>query len=399
MQLPLQMPGPGPLSLDRLAELNFELREQVARSRVKCSKPWTTLEEREDFHTRVPEDITSCCWLHRHHGKANTGDEVLALWRSASVAGLRAEMSKGGTPGACPADCPVLQDRGEWFEKQEFFSYTQQELRGFSVAFLDNRRKALEAALGTSGDAELWPTRLKIFPSNACNLRCNMCPIDFETEVRRTWYDGPAFTSMLPYLEELLVFGAEPFACETSRRLLLDDAAAPQTHFSFITNGTLVTEHAVEALAKKRLGAVDVSLDSPRKDVYERIRIRGKFEHAVRGARLLAELGRTHPLRRFRVFAGFAIQDLNYRLLPEFVLFCAELGVEANPAMAFPTKASKVRERLYGYPAADIPGDVPALLDSLDRAADTARQSGQMHAFGRIEALSTLLLERMGALS
>ncbi|HEY2030493.1 MAG TPA: radical SAM protein [Myxococcales bacterium] len=399
MQLPVQRPGQGPLSLDRLVELNLELREQATRSRAKCSKPWTTLEEREDFHSRVPDDITSCCWLHRHHGKANTGEEVLALWRSPSVAALRAEMSKGSTPAACPADCPVLQDRGEWFEKQEFFAYTKDELRGFSVAFLDNRRRALEAVLGISGDAGLWPTRLKIFPSNECNLRCNMCPIDFETKVQRTWYEGPSFASMLPYLEELLVFGAEPFACETSRGLLLGEGAAPQTHFSFITNGTLVTESAVEALSAKRLGAVDVSLDSPRKDVYERIRIRGKFEHAVRGARLLATLGRTHPLRRFRVFAGFAIQDLNYRLLPEFVFFCAELGVEANPAMAFPTKASKVRERLYGYTAADIPNDVPALLHSLESAADAARQAGQLHALGRIEALSALLLDRMGALT
>lgn len=393
--------GPNPahepgLNIADLVRDNADLQRRVRIERVPCTKPWTTLEEREDFFTRVPEDVTTCCWLRKHHGKARPDTGVMAFWNGSSARELRANMTRG-VDEACPETCPILQDREGWFEKQELFTYSEDELATFSPSFLANRRTVLRAIVERREHVDALPLRLKVFPSNKCNLRCNMCPIDFEHAHVRTWYADRSFQEMLGYLEELLVFGAEPFFCDTSRRLLLEDPLFPQLHYSFITNGTLVTPRVVEALSRRRLGSVDVSLDACVKSTYEKIRIHGKFENAVTGARLLVELGRSHPVRKFKVYAGFAIQNLNYPELDSFIRFCAEMGLEANPAMAFPTKASRKRGELYGHDVAQLPQDVDALFDSLEAATDTARSLGQFHAVGQLSGLARELLRRMEA--
>lgn len=51
---------------------------------------------------------------------------------------------------------------------------------------------------------------------------------------------------MMPYLEEVAVFGGEFLACRTTRRIVRGSEMAyhPQVHYPVTTNGTLLTEAA-----------------------------------------------------------------------------------------------------------------------------------------------------------
>ena len=132
------------------------------------------------------------------------------------------------------------------------------------------------------------------------------------------------------YLEEIKVFGGEPFFCDTSRALILNPHKPRWTHTSFLTNGTLVTERVIEALEAVRPGHVDVSLDAADAENYERIRLRGNFDKALAGARRLVELGRRHSIRRFQVYADFVIHESNYRGFERFIALCADVGLIPN---------------------------------------------------------------------
>ncbi len=353
----------------------------AAKKRVRCTKPWTSLEERENRDTRVPDDMATCCWIVPRYGRAQTGPEVFARFNSDGAQKIRTAFAKGTDgPAMCHETCPIVNDRDRWFEKLEFYTYSPEELASFDARFVENRVRALRAIVEGRVDVETRPLRLKVFPSNDCNLRCNMCMVNFEERYERDWYDGPELADAMPYLEELLVFGAEPFLCRTSKRMLTEPVPYPQIHYSFITNGTLVTQRVIDALTGKRLGAVDVSLDSHTKETYETIRIRGKWENALRGARLLAGLGRTHPIRRFDVFANFAIQDRNYSEVESFVSFCADEGLLANFSVAFPTQASAVRHEKYGNDVARLPQDPAAFFAQMDKAIAKAQQLDQQIA-------------------
>ena len=68
----------------------------------------------------------------------------------------------------------------------------------------------------------LHPLRLHLHPSDVCNLRCVMCFLDLDSGRQAHWYAGPQLAALLPYLEEIKIFGGEPFFCETSRALILN---------------------------------------------------------------------------------------------------------------------------------------------------------------------------------
>jgi sulfatase maturation enzyme AslB (radical SAM superfamily) len=140
-------------------------------------------------------------------------------------------MSSGSVPVECPRSCPLLSARHHWFETHELYEYTREELASFDDDFLENRARVMRAIL--KGDAVLddaYPLRLHLHPSDVCNLRCVMCYFDLESGRKQDWYAGPRLPELMRYLEEIKIFGGEPFFCETSRALILNAEKPRWTH-------------------------------------------------------------------------------------------------------------------------------------------------------------------------
>lgn len=335
-----------------------------------CSKPWVSVEERNTWGSVKP-----CCWIRGSLGKINDASDVRSIWNGEGYRSVRGAMSSGTVPAYCPADCPLLDARSDWFPKQELYDYSRAELVSFDSDFLANRVLVMSAIL--AGEASLdgaYPLRLHLHPSDVCNLRCVMCFLDLESGRTRDWYTGTRLRELMRYLEEVKVFGGEPFFCDTSRALILDTDKPPWTHTSFLTNGMLVTERVIDALEGVRIGSVDVSLDAADGATYERIRLRGNFAKAIAGTRRLAELGRRHRIRRFSVYADFVIQEFNYRSLEPFVRLCADIDITPNFTMVADNREATRRARLQktelGVRPHD-PGDLRAHLDGAIARAET----------------------------
>jgi hypothetical protein len=370
--------------IDALVDENLALHRRLrCGDGPPCTKPWVGLEERSSLGHVKP-----CCWYRGWpQGAIHNGGDVLKVWNGARARALRQTM-RGGAPPECPTTCPLLTARRQWFDKVELYDYSRDELASFDAEFLANRAGVLRAILAGDDDLSgLRPLRLHLHPSDACNLRCVMCFLDLESGRQRSWYGGPQLAELLPYLEELKVFGGEPFFCETSRALILDPHKPRWTHTSFLTNGTLVTERVIEALEAVRIGHVDVSLDAADAAHYGQIRLRGNFDKALAGARRLAALGRRHALRRFQVYANFVVQELNYREIDSFVALCADLGLVPNFGLCGDSRESAQRAQQQGTALGVRPRDVGDLLRHLDRAL--ARAEAVQLGFG-VESLSRI---------
>ncbi len=373
--------------IDALVDENIALHRRLrAGDGPSCSKPWVGLEERSSLGHVKP-----CCWYRGlPQGAIHNGGDIVAIWNGARYRALRRAMSVAA-PRECPSTCPLLTARQQWFDKIELYDYSRAELASFDADFLSNRAAVLGAMLARQDDLSgLRPLRLHLHPSDVCNLRCVMCFLDLDSGRKRNWYTGPHLPELMRSLEEIKIFGGEPFFCDTSRALILNPDKPRWTHTSFLTNGTLVTERVIDALQAVRIGHVDVSLDAPDAELYEPIRLRGNFDKALAGARRLADLGRRHAIRRFPVYANFVIQELNYRALEPFVVLCADVGLTPNFALCGDSRESALRAQRQDTQLGVRPRDLADLMTHLDAAL--ARAEALQLSFG-VESLSRMRVE------
>jgi len=134
----------------------------------------------------------------------------------------------------------------------------------------------------------------------------------------------------MPYLEDLTIFGGEPFSCPTSKRIIFGEELKmyPQIHLSTITNGTLLHERNQEKLMELRLGCFNFSLDSIKEETYLNIRRGANFSRVMTNFKKFVKHAQTGKLNIRRIEASCTIQETNYMEIPQFVEFAHSLGVE-----------------------------------------------------------------------
>lgn len=256
---------------------------------------------------------------------------------------------------------------------------------------MDGRRLANVLALTRSFERgqsllDAGPIEAYIEVAARCNLRCPMCPI--VVDPRHAPGSGqpallspemferldPAFRS----LQRAHLFGlGEPLLSpHLFHYVSLLSAAGVETWIT--TNATLMTDARADALARAGLTRATVSIDGATKETYERIRIGGRFEEAVRGIKALTDARRRWA--RPRVMLAMVGMVSNLRELPRLVDLCAECGADGVFV-----------EKLYHYPhpdleavyaREDLAGFPPAEADRIFAAAQSrARHYGLEFSF------------------
>ena len=179
------------------------------------------------------------------------------------------------------------------------------------------------------------PTYVQIEPVGQCNLRCQMCAIQFRQ-------DGPPYgpPAFMPF--EIFTRLLDQFAC--LRELHLQGLGEPMMHPRFFemveyatakgvrvttnSNLTLLNERRAERCVTSGLACLHISLDGATSATYERIRKRAHFERVVANIeRLLAareRLGRATP----RLHLVMVIMRQNLHELPDLVRLAHRWSVE-----------------------------------------------------------------------
>jgi MoaA/NifB/PqqE/SkfB family radical SAM enzyme len=179
--------------------------------------------------------------------------------------------------------------------------------------------------------------------SARCNLRCQMCAINYDGRYkpsahRRAFFEPDLFAKLRPIFPTLYrasLFGlGEPML----NRNMIDyiaELADAGVEVVFTTNGTLIDEKKAEEIARAGATRVMVSIDGATAATYEEVRRGGRFDAVVRGIRSLAEAGAKYG--RPSVDLSYVAMRCNFEEIPKVVALCADLGagaVHVEPLLA-----------------------------------------------------------------
>jgi len=170
------------------------------------------------------------------------------------------------------------------------------------------------------------PLLLEFSSNNLCNLKCLMCRPNGKAAqvlppelVREVLVD-----QLMPDALVLLPSdGSEPFLGDIDT--LAEGCLKHEVQLFIITNGTLMTRDRLEAIAPA-IGRLHVSVDGHRADLYEAIRIGGKFDELVGNIGMAADVARREgfELLMSTVFSMELVDQVD-----EYIRFAAGLGADA----------------------------------------------------------------------
>ena len=163
------------------------------------------------------------------------------------------------------------------------------------------------------------PTYLQVEPVGQCNLRCQMCAIQFRQ-------DGPPFgplafmafdkfTDLIDTwtgLEELHLQGLGEPMMHPRFFDMVTYAARKGIRVTTNSNLTLLNERRARACVASGLDCLHVSIDGATAETYERIRVRSHLDKVVRNLGLLrtARSQSDHDLPRVRMVMVLMRQNL-----------------------------------------------------------------------------------------
>jgi len=128
------------------------------------------------------------------------------------------------------------------------------------------------------------PSEIVIEPTNACNLRCPVCPTHFAMERKRGFIDFNLFKSIIDDFENkktkpriLMSFAGEPLLHKNIDKLV--KYAHQKGCLTYIsTNATTLTKELSKNLIKNGLDSIHLCIEGITKESHEAYRIGSKFE-------------------------------------------------------------------------------------------------------------------------
>ena len=187
-----------------------------------------------------------------------------------------------------------------------------------------------------NGGAVPLPSFLQIEPVGQCNLRCQMCPIQFRT-------DGPPYgpPAFMPF--ETFARIVDQF--EGLAELHLQGLGEPMMHPRFFdmvayaagkgikvstnSNLTLLTPRRAEQCVASGLDWLHVSIDGASAEMYERIRVRSRLERVLGGLEALLAARRRAGRQQPHLRMVTVLMRQNLPELPDLVRLAHRYEMEA----------------------------------------------------------------------
>ena len=275
------------------------------------------------------------------------------IWNGEEFQQLRANMAKGDMEAAGCAGCLAVK-QGELLGLQ-FDPDADRENPPASAYARNLALKRQEIAAGATV-LESLPTVVHFTPTHKCNLRCVHCYQDSSRDLSIQRKEaGDEVLALLPILDQLVAGGGEPLLLPIWQRFVREMSldANPYLEFAATTNATRIGPDMLEGLNRFKRLALTVSLDGLNAEVFERIRLKGRFDEVVANLDQLRRLAAGRE--RASVLITFSVMKFNILSLPDLVRFCAgrQLGYNLLPVVAYPVDQSL---RCFNDPAGQTAG-------------------------------------------
>ena len=179
------------------------------------------------------------------------------------------------------------------------------------------------------------PYYLTVEPTNACNLRCPLCPTGRRTLGRKTTrlpldLYKRCVDELGPYLMKV---GLANYGEPLLHRHIVEMIAYAKARGSRVvmaSNGILLEKAGARALVQAGLDHIWISFDGTDQETYAKYRVGGELNGVIRAVRALLEarksLGRTNPFIELQ----FLVMRHNQHQIEDFRRVADELGVDGR---------------------------------------------------------------------
>jgi MoaA/NifB/PqqE/SkfB family radical SAM enzyme len=179
------------------------------------------------------------------------------------------------------------------------------------------------------------PTFLQVEPVGQCNLRCQMCAIQFRRDGPPfgppAFMDFDLFTRLLdqfPALKELQLQGLGEPMMHPRFFEMVEYAAGRGIKVSTNTNATLLTARRAERCVTSGLGEIHISIDGATPETYEKIRVRARFGRVIANVEGLVEARRRLDAASPRIRMVVVAMRRNLHEFPDLVRLAHRLAID-----------------------------------------------------------------------
>lgn len=256
----------------RKSYYKYQLARPLGPRRTICYAPQTSL------FFGVNGNITACC-LNRSVilGEIPT-DNLKEVWEGEKILKLRTKLSKNDLSMGC-------------FHCKDRINA--------------NNFDAVEAALYDNLPTNRkMPSYLIFEISNRCNLKCVMCDNDFSSNIDisdrsihfpKDVYNESFITQLqefIPHLLKTKFLGGEPFMIDIYYKIWEQIIRLnPNCLIDIQTNGSILNDKIKDLLAQGNF-RISVSLESFKKETYEKIRVKGNYDKIMQNLEWFTEYGK-----------------------------------------------------------------------------------------------------------
>ncbi|QBD78326.1 radical SAM protein [Ktedonosporobacter rubrisoli] len=211
------------------------------------------------------------------------------------------------------------------------------------------------------------PTYIQIEPVGQCNLRCQMCSLQFRQDGPP--YGPPAFMHIETFrqiidqftdLHELHLQGLGEPMMHPRFFEMVEYAASKGIRVTTNSNLTLLNERRAERCVTSGLERLHISIDGATASTYEHIRVRAHFERIMANLERLLRARERHSSERPELCLVMVIMRQNLHELPDIVRLahrfamksifvqhlCHDFGEESLPSRYLPMREFVQKETL-----------------------------------------------------
>jgi len=209
---------------------------------------------------------------------------------------------------------------------------------GVCLSNLKNKNyvSVLSKAYDFVGRPAKYPLMMELELDNTCNLECIMCDGFLSSGIRKNREKKEAFkppyddafieqlNEFIPHLKEIRINGGEPFLSATYKKIFENIFRLnPSLNIVVATNGTQWNAGFEDILSRGRFN-INISIDSLRKDTYERIRVNGSFDRVMSNFEKFSEYCKR---RNTKLCMLVNPMRQNWQEMGDFVEFCNEKNI------------------------------------------------------------------------
>jgi radical SAM protein with 4Fe4S-binding SPASM domain len=179
------------------------------------------------------------------------------------------------------------------------------------------------------------PKFLQVEPVGQCNLRCQMCAIQFRQDGPPfgppAFMDFDVYTRLLdqfPGLEELQLQGLGEPMMHPRFFDMIEYAVSRGIKVSTNTNATLMNARRAERCVTSGLGEIHISIDGATPATYEQIRVRARFDRVIANVEGLVAARRRLVAATPRIRMVVVAMRRNLHELPDLVRLAHHLAID-----------------------------------------------------------------------